>query len=119
MNGRTITASSNLNTGASTTRSGNRITISDPVLSTYVGGLNGGGVISVTIDGGENPVSARDAGTFKITTKNLSSGTYYIVDEGKFTNIFIPDLGTLSADTASSGSTTGISVQSTTTGKNN
>jgi hypothetical protein len=56
-----------------------------------------GATITVTIDGGYNPISAKDAGSWSVVTYNLVSGTYYEVDSATSSTSYTATSGTLTA----------------------
>lgn len=69
------------------------------------------GQFTLQINGINNPTSVQQAGNWKVETKNLVGGSYYIVDTGtSTTGSYIPEKGTLTA--ASSG---GLTVSDRTT----
>lgn len=53
--------------------------------------------MTMTINGATNPVSARDAGTWKVITHNKVLTSYYPVDTGSGSTSFTPVAGSLTA----------------------
>ena len=53
--------------------------------------------MTMTINGATNPVSARDAGTWKVLTHNKVLTSYYVVDSGSGLTSFTSIAGSLTA----------------------
>jgi hypothetical protein len=60
------------------------------ITSPFTTSVSGGTSLSITLGYGTNPVSVRDAGTWKVATYTIISGTAYMIDEDSASGLFTP-----------------------------
>ncbi|CDW77580.1 UNKNOWN [Stylonychia lemnae] len=90
------TVTTPISTGSSCLVSSNVLTLTNPFGSSTF--TKGGSAFSFMFsNGGTNPDSVRDAGTFTVSTYYTDSGIDYGIDSSDFTNVFTPTAAVLTA----------------------